>query len=150
MAATRLIALHIGKGKDMAKALNARLDYSQNPDKTDGGELISSYECSPETAAEEFLLSKKKYYELTGRTQQNDVTLIRSGRHSSPERSRRKKQTRSVMNWPCALQKAVMLLRFRRISIKHTFTTTSFSIRPPWTARGNSGTSNGPAWPCRE
>ncbi len=47
----------------MAKALNARLDYSQNPDKTDGGELISSYECSPETAAEEFLLSKKKYYE---------------------------------------------------------------------------------------
>ena len=37
------------------------------------GELISSYECSPETAAEEFLLSKKKYYELTGRTQQNDV-----------------------------------------------------------------------------
>lgn len=57
----------------MAKALNARLDYSQNPDKTDGGELISSYECSPETAAEEFLLSKRKYYELTGRTQQNDV-----------------------------------------------------------------------------
>ena len=73
MAATRLIALHIGKGKNMAKALNARLDYSQNPDKTDGGELISSYECTPETAAEEFLLSKKKYYELTGRTQQNDV-----------------------------------------------------------------------------
>ena len=73
MAATRLIALHIGKGKNMAKALNARLNYSQNPDKTDGGELISSYECSPETAAEEFLLSKKKYYELTGRTQQNDV-----------------------------------------------------------------------------
>lgn len=73
MAATRLIALHIGKGKNLEKALNARLDYSQNPDKTDGGELISSYECSPETAAEEFLLSKKKYYELTGRTQQNDV-----------------------------------------------------------------------------
>lgn len=73
MAATRLIALHIGKGKNLAKALNARLDYSQNPDKTDGGELISSYECSPETAAEEFLLSKKKYYELTGRTQQKDV-----------------------------------------------------------------------------
>lgn len=58
MAATRLIALHVGKGKNIAKALNARLDYSQNPDKTDGGELISSYECSPETAAEEFLLSK--------------------------------------------------------------------------------------------
>jgi len=73
MAATRLIALHIGKGKTVAKALNDRLDYSQNPDKTEDRKYVSSYECDPETAAEEFALSKKEYYRLTGRTHSNEV-----------------------------------------------------------------------------
>lgn len=68
MAATRPIALHIGEGKNLAKALNARLDYSQNPDKTDSGELISSYECSPGTAAEEFLLSKRQITNIVKNT----------------------------------------------------------------------------------
>ena len=73
MAATRLIALHINKGKTLAKCLSERLDYSQNPDKTDGGELISSYECDPVTADEEFLLSKRKYDQMVGRIWRNDV-----------------------------------------------------------------------------
>ena len=42
MAATRLIALHVNKGKTVAQCLNERLDYSQNPVKTEKGELISS------------------------------------------------------------------------------------------------------------
>ena len=46
MAATRIIPMHIQKGKTLAKSLSARLDYSQNPEKTDGGELISSYNCT--------------------------------------------------------------------------------------------------------
>lgn len=61
MAATRLIALHINKGKTVAQCLNERLDYSQNPIKTEKGELISSYACDPETTAMEFLLSKRQY-----------------------------------------------------------------------------------------
>ena len=47
MAATRLIALHKNKGKSVAACLKSRTDYVQNPDKTEHGELISSYECCP-------------------------------------------------------------------------------------------------------
>ena len=50
MAACRLIALHINKGKTIAQCLADRTDYSQNAEKTNGGEYISSYECDPETA----------------------------------------------------------------------------------------------------
>ena len=49
MAATRLIALHQNKGKSIAACLKSRTDYAQNPDKTDGGQWVSSYECSPFT-----------------------------------------------------------------------------------------------------
>lgn len=41
--------------------------YGMNPDKTDGGELISSFACEPETVVSEFALSKREYRELTGR-----------------------------------------------------------------------------------
>lgn len=44
MAATRLIAMHINKGKTLAQCIKARTDYSMNPDKTDDGNYISSYE----------------------------------------------------------------------------------------------------------
>ena len=64
MAATRLIALHQNK---------SRTDYAQNPDKTDGGQWVSSYECSPFTVDEEFLLSKRQYELSTGRSQKNNV-----------------------------------------------------------------------------
>ena len=73
MAATRLMALHINKGKSVAACLKARTDYAQNPDKTEQGELVSSYECSPLTVYEEFLLSKRQYERQTGRRQKNDV-----------------------------------------------------------------------------
>ena len=73
MAATRLIALHKNKGKSVAACLKSRTDYAQNPDKTNKGELVSSYECSPLTADEEFMLSKRQYELMTGRRQKNDV-----------------------------------------------------------------------------
>ena len=66
MAATRLIALHVNKGKSIASCLSERLDYAENPLKTEHGELISSYECDPRTAAQEFLLSKREYEQKTG------------------------------------------------------------------------------------
>ena len=56
MATTRLIALHKNKGKSVAACLKSRTDYAKNPDKTNKGELVSSYECSPLTADEEFTL----------------------------------------------------------------------------------------------
>jgi len=41
----------------------------KNPLKTEGGEFISAFECAPETADAEFLLSKSRYLALTGREQ---------------------------------------------------------------------------------
>lgn len=73
MAATRLISLHINKGKTVAQCLADRTDYSENAAKTNNGEFISSYECDPKTVDEEFLLSKRQYFHITGREQKNDV-----------------------------------------------------------------------------
>lgn len=73
VAATRLIALHVNKGKTVAQCLADRTDYSQNAAKTNDGEFISSYECDAKTADEEFLLSKRQYQHITGRKQKNDV-----------------------------------------------------------------------------
>lgn len=68
-----MIALHKNKGKSVAACLKSRTDYAQNPDKTQQGELVSSYECSPLTVDEEFMLSKRQYELMTGRRQKNDV-----------------------------------------------------------------------------
>ena len=73
MAATRLIALHINKGKTIAQTLADRTDYSKNEEKTEGGKYISSYECDARTADEQFLLSKRQYEHMTGRRQKHDV-----------------------------------------------------------------------------
>ena len=42
-------------------------------EKTANGELISSFECAPETAAAEFALSKQIYFQRTGREQEHDI-----------------------------------------------------------------------------
>ena len=73
LATTRIIPMHINKGKTLAQCLSDRMGYGENPEKTNGGEYITSYECDPQTADSEFLLSKKRYLTLTGRTQDNDV-----------------------------------------------------------------------------
>lgn len=73
MAATRLIALHINKGKTLAQCLADRTDYSENAEKTEGGRYISAYACDPKTCDEEFLLSKRQYEHITGRKQKHDV-----------------------------------------------------------------------------
>ena len=57
MATTRIISMHVNQGKTIADCLTDRIDYSKNPDKTQGGELISAYECDPKTADAEFLFS---------------------------------------------------------------------------------------------
>ncbi len=73
MATTRIISMHVNQGKTIADCLTDRIDYSKHPDKTQGGELISAYQCDPKTADAEFLFSKRQYKTLTGREQQSDV-----------------------------------------------------------------------------
>ena len=73
MAATRLIALHVNKGHSVAKSLGDRTDYAKNPEKTEKGELVTAYGCDPITVDEEFMLQKRLYYQVTGRSQKEDV-----------------------------------------------------------------------------
>ena len=73
MAATRMMSIHVNKGKTAWQCIAARLDYIMNPQKTDDGILISTYACSPETAADEFMLFRQEYQASTGRTHENEV-----------------------------------------------------------------------------
>ena len=73
MAATRLIALHANKGRTVAQSLGDRTDYAKNPEKTENGELVTAYGCDPMTVDEEFLLQKRLYFQVTGKTQKRDV-----------------------------------------------------------------------------
>lgn len=73
MAATRLIALHRNKKRSVRQCLADRMDYALNPDKTEAGTFLSSYECDPRTAAEEFMLTKRLYHQKTGLDANSDV-----------------------------------------------------------------------------
>ncbi|NLT47081.1 MAG: relaxase/mobilization nuclease domain-containing protein [Clostridiales bacterium] len=73
MAATRLIAMHLNKGRTIGQCIKDRTDYAQNPEKTDGGQLISSYECDPKLVEEQFAIAKREYLQKTGRRYQGDV-----------------------------------------------------------------------------
>ena len=74
MAATRLMPLHSGKGRTVAEALGRVMDYVKNPEKTNGGDLVTAYQCNPSIADQEFLFSKRQYAVITGRERKdNDV-----------------------------------------------------------------------------
>ena len=65
--------MHHIDGKSILQCLSERINYAKDEDKTADGELVSSYECDPETASSEFALSKREYFTLTGRKQEHDV-----------------------------------------------------------------------------
>ena len=73
MAATRLIALHVAKGRTVAQSLGERTDYAKNPEKTEKGELVTAYRCDPFTVDEEFMLQKRLYHQQMGRSRRDDV-----------------------------------------------------------------------------
>ena len=94
MATTRIMSLHTGKGRTVGKAIRDIIDYVENPDKTDGGRLISSYQCDSRIADTGFLLSKRHYLSRTGRRRgTDDVIAYTSGSPSFPERSPRRRPT---------------------------------------------------------
>lgn len=76
MAISKLKPRKISDGKSIRQYLADRIDYGKNPDKTDGGRLVSTYQCSPETAAEEFAISKRLYANLTGRSQPKERDVL--------------------------------------------------------------------------
>lgn len=76
MATTYFKPHHISRGETIAQSMKDRFDYGQNPEKTQGGDLIVAYECDPNTADAEFLLSKAKYKAITGREQKKDEDIL--------------------------------------------------------------------------
>jgi len=75
MATTRLMALHVGKGRNAGSAIKNIIKYIENPEKTEEGTYISSYECDPRTADLEFALMKKQYIYRTGRVRGKDDVI---------------------------------------------------------------------------
>lgn len=67
MAASRLISMHLQKGRSVGQCLKDRTDYAKNDLKTENGEFVSSYECNPDTVDLEFELTKNQYEINTGR-----------------------------------------------------------------------------------
>lgn len=65
--------MHINKGKTLAQCISDRTDYAINPDKTKGGELISSYVCDYRSLDAEFTFAKRQYKHFTGKEEKNDV-----------------------------------------------------------------------------
>ena len=63
MATTRLMPLHIGKGRTIGTAIEAIIDYVENPEKTDNGNLITSWQCDSRVADREFLFSSSSTLE---------------------------------------------------------------------------------------
>ena len=52
MATTRLMPLHTDKGRTVGQAISDIIDYTENPQKTDGGRLITSWQCDSRIAAD--------------------------------------------------------------------------------------------------
>ena len=67
--------LHIGKRRSVSTAISAILDYVEHPEKTNNGQLITSWQCDSRTADSEFLLSKKQYATNTGRDSGKDDVI---------------------------------------------------------------------------
>lgn len=76
MAISDLLPRKSMGSKSRSQTLHDRLDYDQKKEKTNDGELVSSYMCSPETAAEEFEMSKLLYEAATGRSQPKERDII--------------------------------------------------------------------------
>ena len=85
MATTWIKPIRTNRSKTIAQTLADRtnyvkdknktsvLDYAKNPDKTMSGEYVTAYACTPEMSDIEFLLSKKEYESITGRTQDKNI-----------------------------------------------------------------------------
>ena len=82
MATTRIVPLHVGKGRTESRAISDIIDYVANPKKTDNGRLITGYACDSRTADAEFLLAKRQYIAATGRVRGADDVIAYHVRQS--------------------------------------------------------------------
>ena len=71
-----MLQRHANEGENIAEVICDCLDYGKNPEKTEAGKYISSYECDPATVAAEFLLAKASYKAMTGREQKKGSDVL--------------------------------------------------------------------------
>ena len=147
MATTRIISMHVSQGKTIADCLTDRIDYSKNPDKTQGGELISAYECDPKTADAEFLYSKRQYKTLTGREQQSDVIAYQVRQSFKPGEITPEDANRVGYEFAERFLNGRHAFSLPRTPTKSTFIITSSGTPPRWTASISSAIFSAPAGP---
>ena len=82
MATTRLMPLHTGKGRTVGQGIRNIIDYTENPQKTDGGRLITSWQCDSRIADAEFLFTKNQYIQKTGRVRGEDDVIAGEKEHT--------------------------------------------------------------------
>ena len=87
MAISKILPRKTMKNRTRQQSMAERHDYDQRPQKTQNGELVMSYMCQPETAAEEFEISKRLYFQITGRSQpvHRDIIMYRIIQSFKPE-----------------------------------------------------------------
>ena len=86
MATTRLMPLHTGKGRTVGQAIRDIIDYTENPQKTDGGRLITSWQCDSRIADVEFLFTKNQYIQKTGSVR-GEYDVIAGEKEYTPRKS---------------------------------------------------------------
>lgn len=84
MATTRLMPLHVGDGRTAKTAIKDIIDYVENPDKTDGFQLVTSYQCDSRCADAEFMFTKQLYQMKTGRFRGKDDVIAYHLRQAFP------------------------------------------------------------------
>ena len=67
--------LHIGKGRTFSTAIADIIDYVKNPEKSDNGRLITSWQCDSRIADSQFFYSKQQYIRNTGKVRGTDDVI---------------------------------------------------------------------------
>ena len=139
MATTRLMPLHTGKGRTAAEALGRTTDYVKNPEKTEGGELVTAYQCNPSIADQEFLFSKRQYAALTGRSQkEHDVIVCHLRQSFKPGEITPELANKIGYELAMPLTKGNTLSSSVPMWTSNISTRILCSIPPPWTVPGSS------------
>lgn len=82
MATTRIMPLHVGKGRTESRAISDIINYVANLQKTDNGRLVIGYECDSRIADAQFMLAKRQYIAATGRVRGKDDVIAYHVRQS--------------------------------------------------------------------
>lgn len=142
MATTRIMPLHTGKGRTVGKAISDIIDYVENPEKTDHGRLITSYQCDSRIADAEFLFTKKRYIQKTGRVRgEDDVIAYHLHQSFVPGEITPEEANRLGQDLPAGLPKETTPLSSARTSTRPISITASSGMPSTWTVTGSSETS---------